>query len=382
MLLRGSQSMTREQLADAFSRLKISGNVYQFQTTGDHLDAALRLMTDVLQHPRFDAAEFEQLRKQNLVALEAARNDPGTRAGEALALHFNQYPAGDWRANRSLEQRIASLQALTLDEVKAFHRDFFGASAGQIAIVGDFDPAAAARTVSETLGNWLSAAPYQRVLPEYAEVSTLHQEIDTPDKENASYQARLSLNLRDDDPDYAPLVVANYLIGGASMKSRLADRVRQRDGLSYGIGTQLAVGAISNAAQFNIGAIAAPQNIARVDRAIQEELQRVVREGFSQEELTRAQSGIRLQREQARAQDEAISNGWVGLLDLDRSFAWAAQLDQRIAAVTLAQLNDALRRRIVPGQLSVVMARDARKSGAEALPQPAASAAAMAVPAR
>jgi zinc protease len=375
MLLRGSQSMTREQLADAFSRLKISGNMYQFQTTRDNLDAALRLIADVLQHPRFDAGEFEQLRKQNLVALEAARNDPGTRAGEALALHFNQYPAGDWRANRSLEQRIASLQALTLDEVKAFHRDFFGASAGQIAIVGDFDAATATRTLTETLANWHSAAPYQRVLPAYAEVAPLHQEIDTPDKENASYQAKLNLNLRDDDPDYAPLVIANYLIGGASMKSRLADRVRQRDGLSYGIGTQLAVGAISNAAQFNIGAIAAPQNIAKVDRAIQEELQRVVQEGFSQEELARAQSGIRLQREQARAQDEAISSGWIGLLDLDRSFAWAAGLDQRIAAVTLTQLNDSLRRRIVPEQLSVVLARDARKAQAQPAPSVATTAA-------
>jgi len=362
MLERGSQTMTREQLADEFARLKLSGNAYSFQTTRGNLDAALRLMSDVLQHPRFDAADFEQLRKQTLVSLESSRNDPTALASRALAQHFDHYPVGDWRAARSLDQQIAEVQAVTLEEVKAFHRNFYGASSGEIAIVGDFDADAAARTIQQTLGNWNSAAPYQRVLQEYAEVAPTRQLINTPDKENGTYLAKLSLDMRDEDPDYAALVVANYLIGGASMKSRLADRVRQREGLSYSIGTSLAVGAISNAGQFGIGAIAAPQNLDKVDSAIREELQAVIKQGFTTDELERAKSGIRQQREQARAQDDTISNGWVSLLDLDRSYAWAAQLDQRIAALTLEQVNDALRRRLLPEKMSVVIARDESKA--------------------
>lgn len=362
MLGRGSQSMTREQLADEFSRLKISGGAYHFQTTRANLDAALRLVSQVLQQPRFDAAEFEQLRKQMLVRLESSRNDPTTRASQALAQHFDHYPAGDWRAARSLDQQIAEVQAVTLDQVKAFHRNFYGASAGEIAIVGDFDADLAARTIQQTLADWHSAAPYQRVLQDYAEIAPVRQLINTPDKENGTYLARLNLNMRDEDPDYAALVVANYLIGGASMKSRLADRVRQRDGLSYGISSSLSVGALSNAGQFGIGAISAPQNLDKVDVAIREELQRLLSEGFTQEELERAKSGIRQQREQARAQDDTISNGWVNLLDLDRSYAWAAQLDERIAALTLEQLNQAARKNIVPAQMSVVIARDESKA--------------------
>ncbi len=362
MLLRGSLSMTREQLADEFARLKISGGVNNFQTTRGNLDAALTLMADILQHPRFDPAEFEQLRKQILVSLESSRNDPSQRAAEALSLQFDHYPPGDWRAARTLDQRIAAVQALTLDDVKAFHRDFYGASSGEIAIVGDFDPDAAARVIQQTLAGWKSAAPYQRVLQNYAEAAPTRQFINTPDKENGTYLAKLGLDIRDEDADYPALVVANYLIGGASMKSRLADRVRQREGLSYSIGTSLAVGALSNAGQFGIGAIAAPQNLDKVDAAIREELQRLITEGFTPEELERAKSGIRQQREQSRAQDDAISNGWVNLLDLDRTYAWAAQLDERIAALTLDQLNDALRRRIVPAKMSVAIARDESKA--------------------
>jgi zinc protease len=362
MLSRGSMSMTREQLADEFARLKIAGGVNNFQTTRDNLDAALKLMADILQHPRFDPAEFEQLRKQILVSLESSRNDPTERASEALSLHFDHYPAGDWRAARTLDQRIAAVQALTLDDVKAFHRDFYGASSGQIAIVGDFDPDTAARVIQQTLAGWKSAAPYQRVLQDYSEVAPTRQFINTPDKENGTYLAKLGLDIRDEDADYPAVVVANYLIGGASMKSRLADRVRQREGLSYSIGTSLSVGALSNAGQFGIGAIAAPQNLDKVDAAIREELQRLITEGFTAEELERAKSGIRQQREQSRAQDDTISNGWVNLLDLDRTYAWAAQLDDRIAALTLDQLNDTLRKRIVPAKMSVAIARDEGKA--------------------
>ncbi len=362
MLSRGSMSMTREQLADEFARLKIAGGVNNFQTTRDNLDAALKLMADILQHPRFDPAEFEQLRKQILVSLESSRNDPTERASEALSLHFDHYPAGDWRAARTLDQRIAAVQALTLDDVKAFHRDFYGASSGQIAIVGDFDPDAAARVIQQSLAGWKSATPYQRVLQDYSEVAPTRQFINTPDKENGTYLAKLGLDIRDEDADYPALVVANYLIGGASMKSRLADRVRQREGLSYSIGTSLSVGALSNAGQFGIGAIAAPQNLDKVDAAIREELQRLITEGFTAEELERAKSGIRQQREQSRAQDDTISNGWVNLLDLDRTYAWAAQLDERIAALTLDQLNSTLRKRIVPAKMSVAIARDEGKA--------------------
>ena len=362
MLSRGSMSMTREQLADEFARLKIAGGVNNFQTTRDNLDAALKLMADILQHPRFDPAEFEQLRKQILVSLESSRNDPTERASEALSLHFDHYPAGDWRAARTLDQRIAAVQALTLDDVKAFHRDFYGASSGQIAIVGDFDPDAAARVIQQSLAGWKSATPYQRVLQDYSEVAPTRQFINTPDKENGTYLAKLGLDIRDEDADYPALVVANYLIGGASMKSRLAERVRQREGLSYSIGTSLSVGALSNAGQFGIGAIAAPQNLDKVDAAIREELQRLITEGFTAEELERAKSGIRQQREQSRAQDDTISNGWVNLLDLDRTYAWAAQLDERIAALTLDQLNSTLRKRIVPAKMSVAIARDEGKA--------------------
>jgi len=156
--------------------------------------------------------------------------------------------------------------------------------------------------IQTEFANWKSAAPYQRVLNEYVDIAPKRELINTPDKENGVYMARMNLSLRDTDPDYPALVVANYMLGGGGLKSRLADRVRQKEGLSYGISSSFNVGAISNAARFSVQAIAAPQNLDKVDAAVKEELARAVRDGFSREELDAAKSGILQQRNQGRAQ--------------------------------------------------------------------------------
>ena len=362
MLMRGTGKLDRQQLDDAFTRLKISGDVYSFQTTRANLAPAIALVAEVLRHPRFDADEFTQLKNETLVALEAARNDPATRAAETLALHFNHYPAGDWRAAQTLDERMAAIRAVTLDQVRAFHRQFYGASHGEMAVVGDFDPAAARRAIDTAFGGWSSAAPYARVLPTWAEIAATRLLVDTPDKENGVYSARQNVRLRDTDPDYPALLVANYLIGGGSLKSRLADRVRQQDGLSYGIVSGLHIGALTDAGSFVIRAIAAPQNLDKVDAAVREELARVVRDGFTEDELHRAKSSILQQRNQQRAQDGGIASGWTALLNLDRNFDWQQQLDLKIADLTLAQLNAATRAHLDPANMTVVIARDEAKA--------------------
>ncbi|TWC67406.1 zinc protease [Herbaspirillum sp. SJZ099] len=362
MLMRGNQQFNRQQLADEFSRLKISGSVYNFQTTRENLAPALRLVADVLRHPRFDAAEFTQLKNETLVSLEASRNEPEARAAEAVAGHFNHYPAGDWRAAQTLDERIAAIQAVTLEQVKDFHRDFYGASNGELAVVGDFDPAMARQAIDEGFGGWHSAAPYARVLPTWADIAATRQAVNTPDKENGVYYARQNLRLLDSDPDYPALVVANYLLGGASLKSRLADRVRQQDGLSYGIGSGLNVGAVSDAGNFVVRAIAAPQNLDKVDAAVREEIARAVAQGFTQDELLRAKSGILQQRNQQRAQDGGIASGWTSLLNLGRTYLWQQQMDEKIAGLTLEQVNAAARKYFDPAKMSVVVARDEAKA--------------------
>ena len=365
MLMRGNRDFSREQLADEMAKLKMSGNIYHFETTRANLSAALKLSAQVLKQPTFPATEFEQLRSQMLVGIESMRNDPRVRASETMGQHFNLYPKGDWRAFETIDETIAALKAVTLDDVKAFHKNFYGASKGELAIVGDFDAAATAKVIRQAFGNWQSAAPYTRLSERYADVAAIHRNIDTPDKENGVYSARINLDLRDDDADFPALDVANYIFGGgASLNSRLMERIRQKDGLSYGGDSDLTAGSLDRAGSFVISAIAAPQNLAKVDAAVKDELARALKDGFSEEEVARAKSGIVQQRMQARAQDASLAYGWSSFLYLNRSFAWSKAFDDKINALSAAQVNAAFRKAIDPSKLTVVLAGDQAKARA------------------
>jgi zinc protease len=104
MLMRGTTKYDRVQLADAFDKLKMAGGLTHFQTTRENLPDALKLVAHVLKEPSFPAAEFEQLRQQSLVGLEASRSEPPAVASRALGEHFDMYPKGDIRHETTFEE--------------------------------------------------------------------------------------------------------------------------------------------------------------------------------------------------------------------------------------------------------------------------------------
>lgn len=362
MLTRGTSRYTREQLSDELDKLRFTGNLFQFETTRAKLADSLRLVAHVLKEASFPPAEFEQLRQQSVVSLEAGRNEPESAAERALREYFDHYPQGDVRAVRTLDQEIADVKGARLEDVKAFHRDFYGASHGELAIVGDFDASAIVPLVDELFGRWPSQANYARITRTNAEVAPLRKTINVPDKENGVYQARMNLDLNIEDPDYPALMLANYIFGEGGLKSRLMDRIRQKDGLSYGGGSQIAAGDIDRAGMFSLSAIAAPQNLNKLDAAIRSELARAVKDGFTAEELAGAKSGLLQKRVQNRSQDRILASGWASFLYLGQTFEWSRRFERKLAAVTLPELNAAFRKAIDPARLSVVIAGDQSKA--------------------
>jgi zinc protease len=362
MLGRGTSALTRQQIADEMTRLKMTGDLLDFQTTRTNLDAALQLSFNAVHDANFPATEFDQLKRELLTGLQAKLSDPGELARDALQRHFDTYPEGDPRHYLALQDRISAVQAASLDDVKAFFAAFWGTARGQIAIVGDFDAAGAEARIRALFASWPSRAPYAEILREPHDIAPTRVFIDTPDKENAFYRAKLALDLRDDDPDAPALMLANEIIGGGSgMHSRLVDRVRQKDGLSYGIGSGLLVGGKERAAAWGIGAIAAPQNVDKVEVAVREELERVRKDGFDKAEIEDARRGALESRRMARSDDGTVAAGWVSNLDLGRTYAFSRQLEDRLRALTVAQVNEATRRYLDPAKLTVVIAGDGKK---------------------
>ncbi len=365
MLERGTSKFSRQQLADEMDKIKMSGSPLQFQTTRGNLAASLQLVCHILQEPSFPESEFTQLKQQYRVALEQQKTNPQYLANLALQTYFDPWPQGDIRATMSWQQQLQDLEKMSLLDVKAIHQQFYGASHGEIAIVGDFDVAVAEQALQACFAKWPSKASYARLPNKNKPVAATRQLINTPDKENAVYAARLNLDLGRDDEDFASLMLADHMFGGSGLSSRLAEKVRQKEGLSYSIGSQLGAGQIDRAGSYDIFAIVAPQNVSKLEAVIKEELSKSAQNGFTAEELAKAKSGILQERKLRRTDDAALAGGWASLLYIDQTYAYSAKLDQKLQAATLEQVNSAWRKKIKVEDLSVFIAVDSAKMTAK-----------------
>jgi zinc protease len=368
MLMRGTSRFTRAQLRDEFTRLKVAGGVAgqgaSFQTTRPNIAAAISLAAHVLREPSFPVDEFEQLKKQNITALESQLAEPAARASEALGQHFNIYPKGDPRYSPSLQERLDGIRAVTVDQVRAHYRRFYAANRAQFAIVGDFDEEAVTKAIREGFADFRNDTPWTRITGEYRAIPPANISIQTPDKENAVLLARMNLDINQNDPDYAAFFLADYMLGGgAGFDSRLTSRIRVKEGLSYGVSAQGGGSIFDRAGSWVAQAIAAPQNISKVESALGEEIALALKDGFTDAEIAKAKSGWQQSFAQIRVQDQQLAGRLLSHLDSGRTFlTWDKAFEQRVAALTPEAVRTALRRQLDPAKLTIVKAGDFAKA--------------------
>jgi zinc protease len=259
------------------------------------------------------------------------------------------------------DEAIADINATTLDQVKAFHAAFYGASAGDVAVIGDFDAGQVTAAVTRLFGDWKSPEPFARIVRAYLPVDSSTQSIETPDKANAAYFAGQNLALRDDDPDYAAMAVANFVIGGGLLSSRLVTRLRQKEGISYFVTSQLQAQPLDRVGTFLTVAIYAPQNADRLMAAMREELDKVRTEGFTQQEIDAAKSGYIQGRSQSRANDQELVGMLVNRRFANRTLAYDAEFERRVQALTPDQVNATVKKYLDPAKTVVVRAGDFAK---------------------
>jgi zinc protease len=375
MMLRGTAKHTRQELQDELDRLKtqlqVNGNALQanatIETTRENLPAALRLLAEVLRQPTFPESEFELLRQESLTQVEEANSDPQQKAVTAFQRHMDPWPASDPRYVETPEESLASLKAVKLADVKAFHADFYGAGAAEIAVVGDFDKAEVSKLLGELFGDWKSKQPFARLVATAPDRAALVTKIEAPDKENAFFVAGQRLALRDDDADYPALVLGNFMTGGGFLNSRLSARLRQKEGYSYGAGSQLQASSFDKDGAFLAFAIYAPQNGDKLQAAFLEEIEKVLATGFTEQEIAEAKTGYLQQRQVSRGMDRELARTLVQRSYQDRTLTgFDAVLETKVQALTNADIQAALKARLQVKKLSMVQSGDfakAAKSG-------------------
>ncbi|MGI8642011.1 MAG: M16 family metallopeptidase [Pyrinomonadaceae bacterium] len=370
LLQRGTTKHTRQQIKDEFDRLKAQVNVFggatsafvSIETTRQNLPAVMRLVGEILREPSFPQTEFDQLRQETLTQIESQKSEPTFIAGVELSRHFNIYPKGHPLYSGTIDEQIADIKAVTLDDVKKFYKDFYGASSGQLTVVGDFDEKEISALTQELFSNWKSPQSFTRIKSEYRAVAPINKSFETPDKANAFFLARLNVKVRDDSTDYPALTLGNYMLGGGFLNSRLAARIRGKDGLSYGVGSNFNASSLDESGTFFARAIYAPENAEKLEAAFKDELAKLLKDGFTAEEVEAAKSGWLQSRQLSRAQDRELSGRLNSYLFLNRTIAWDADFESKIKALTPEQINAAMRKYMTPDNITIIKAGDFAKA--------------------
>lgn len=370
LLLRGTKDKTRQQIQDELDRLKARLNVTggptnataSIETVEANLPGVLRLTAEVLREPAYPEREFEQLRQQRIAAVEAARSDPGALASMALEKRLNPFPRGDVRYISSTDEQIEDLKGITLDNIRKFHDQFYGASTGELVIAGQFDAAAARKLAGDLFGNWKSPSTYQRIVTSYSKTESGSLKIETPDKQNATLLAGMQIRISDEDPDYPAMELANYMLGG-SFGSRLVHRIREKEGLSYGVRSGFEAPTKMDSGNFMASIIAAPQNVPKAEASLKDELARAMSEGFTADEVAAAKKALLEEETISRSQDQTLARLLSTHARFGRTMVFDQGFESKIQSLTAEQVNAALRRHLDPAGLMIVMAGDFKKAG-------------------
>lgn len=361
MLMRGTRRHTRAQIQEALEKMNAHVSVNTEGATIDTQRAqfadALRLVAEILKEPVFPASEFAELKQAAITRIEGQRSDPGAIAGQRMGRYLSPYPKGHWLYVPTTDERIEALKQTSVADAERCHNDFVGATRAEFAVIGDFDPDAVAKLVEDLFGGWKSPRGYERIPARHFDLPATEAEVRTPDKANAVLRIGANIKVRDDNPDFPALVLGNYLLGGTST-ARLSARVREKEGLSYGTNSSFAASQLDEAASFGVSAIYAPQNKRKVETAVREEIERVLRDGFTEEEIAAGKSGLLQARRAARIQDRNLIGRLSLYLFVGRTFAWDIDFEKKIAALTAAQVRDAMRRHLDLSKMAVIKAGD------------------------
>jgi zinc protease len=385
----GTRSKARQQLADEMQKLNArivvtgggggfggrggggrggstGGGVFSasanISAPAGNFTAALRLAVEMLKEPAYPADEFDRVLSQRVKALENPPTEPTQLATETLTRHLSPWVKGDALYNATREEQLAEMKKVALDDVKKFHDQFYGANYGVFAVVGPVDQAAVQKAAAELLGNWNTSMAYKPMAAGYKKVASINQKIETPDKANAQFEAGVRFQMSEDDPDYPAMLLAGYMFGGP-ITSRVSDRIRNREGLSYGANARVAIPAEGDSALLSGTVSLNPVNGPKVESSFKDELAKTLREGFTAAEVAEAKKAYLDSRMVSRSQDAALPALLASQEQYGRTMKWDEQLEARIRSLTPGEINAAFRKHVDPAALSIVKAGDFKAAG-------------------
>lgn len=355
LMNRGTETLSYEALQDELNRLRtelsISSTIglveVSIKTKREHLERVSELLRDILHHPKLAEEELDVLKRQIIVGLQQTATDPQGVAPRFVRRALSPFDSDHVWYVPTIEEEIAMYEAVTASEIRDVYDQFVGLVDGEFTAVGDFEVDDLVEQMKRSLDGLSSDEPFVRVgRPANTDAEGRNETIQINDKANAFYYTSEQIDLSDASEDYAPLVLGNYILGAGALSSRLGDRVRQQEGLSYTVRSVVSARSMDERTDLIVYAITNPENKEKLIEVIGDEIQRLLDDGVTEKELADAKEAFLQSKRVSRTSDAALAGELLNHLFLGRTMAFTQEFEQRIADATVEQVNESLKKYI------------------------------------
>ncbi|WNC69688.1 pitrilysin family protein [Thalassotalea nanhaiensis] len=369
MVQKGNEKYSKEDIANKLDQLKSSISVstsagstdVSINTDEENLDETIKFFGEIMATPTFPEKELEVMKRGSIANIEQQRNDPSSIAVNSFKKSLNNYPKGHPLAYYTLDERIANVKAVSSSELAPLYKSFTNINNGHVAVVGDVNAKEISQQLHATLVSFSNDTEYVRMAKTMKPEQGLVVSTETPDKANASLYLINPINMKVTHPDYLALAMASKIFGGDAFTSRVGARIRVKEGYSYSVGAGISANTLDEQGMFWGMAISAPENMDNVIAAFKEEIQKVVDDGFTAEELEQAVEGYISDRNRQWAANSTIASLLVKATKIDQDLSFYDEQIVALKKLTLEQVNDAFVKYIAAQQLNVFKAGDFAK---------------------
>jgi zinc protease len=316
------------------------------------LPLLLSLLSEELRTPAFSAAEFAKAKQQFIGSLRESLQNSSARAQEAFARAV--FPAGHPNHPHSVEEFLAAADSATLEEVEAFHAKYVGPKHMTLVLVGDVPEAAARREIAKDFAGWKGGEDYLRPAAPAAATEAGEVKVPLKDKPSTTVFLGQATGLRYKDPDTLPLRVGTAVLG-QGFTGRLMQTVRDREGLTYSINAAVINDTVADGA-FSIAASFAPTLLDKGVSSTRRVLESWWQQGITEPELAARRQGMVGGYEVGLSTSAGLAGFIVATLQRGYDLDWLDRYPEAVKAVTLEQVNGAIRAHLDPAKMVLVEA--------------------------
>ncbi|MGA9213529.1 M16 family metallopeptidase [Kaistella sp.] len=370
LLNAGTKTKTKEQIQDKLDQLKSSIDtrlmgqnlIISVNTYKNNYPEVMDILKDMLTNSTFPQNEITKTITEYNTILEGQLKDPQAIAQNELTRMTSPYAKESIFYTASLQEEIDNNKKITRNQIVNYYQNVLGANTGVGTVLGKIDSKTAVASLENTFGKWNAKSKYTEIKPTYFETKKIDKNFLTPDKENAIALGTNSFKMNQKDTDYPAFILANEILGsGGFLSARLPMRLREKEGISYGVGSFINVPVSNDVASWGYYALLNPTKRDAVESAVKEEVNKALKDGFTADELmTNKKSYSNIQKTRL-GMDNTLINLVNKKLQYDVALDEYDALNTKIAALTLDEVNSALRKYLNLDKVTSVYVGDFNK---------------------